>query len=33
MYDILTYEKGAAVVRMLEQFLARRNFAAVLSTT
>ena len=26
MYDILTYEKGASVVRMLEQFLGERNF-------
>ena len=26
MYDILTYEKGAAVVRMLEQFLGSAQF-------
>lgn len=26
MYDILTYEKGASVVRMLEQFLGESNF-------
>ena len=26
MYDILTYEKGAAVVRMLEQFLGVDQF-------
>ena len=28
MYDVLTYEKGAAVVRMLEQFLGPDRFAA-----
>jgi len=28
MYDILTYEKGAAVVRMLEQFLGAEEFRA-----
>ena len=28
MYDVLTYEKGAAVVRMLEQYLGRDRFAA-----
>src|SRR5260370_17618133 len=26
MFDILTYEKGAAVLRMLEQFLGAENF-------
>ena len=28
MYDVLTYEKGAAVVRMLEQYLGPDRFAA-----
>ena len=28
MYDVLTYEKGAAVVRMLEQYLGAAGFAA-----
>ncbi len=28
MYDVLTYEKGAAVVRMLEQYLGGDRFAA-----
>ena len=28
MYDVLTYEKGAAVVRMLEQYLGPERFAA-----
>ncbi|WP_419944250.1 M1 family metallopeptidase [Candidatus Poriferisodalis sp.] len=28
MYDVLTYEKGAAVVRMLEQYLGADRFAA-----
>lgn len=28
MYDILTYEKGAAVVRMLEQYLGEEEFRA-----
>ena len=28
MYDVLTYEKGAAVVRMLEQYLGEDRFAA-----
>ncbi len=28
MYDILTYEKGAAVVRMLEQYLGEEHFQA-----
>ena len=28
MYDVLTYEKGAAVVRMLEQFLGPDRFAS-----
>ncbi|WP_428121603.1 M1 family metallopeptidase [Candidatus Poriferisodalis sp.] len=28
MYDVLTYEKGAAVVRMLEQYLGAARFAA-----
>ncbi|MEZ5263062.1 MAG: M1 family metallopeptidase [Acidimicrobiales bacterium] len=28
MYDILTYEKGAAVVRMLEQYLGEEQFRA-----
>ena len=27
MFDILTYEKGAAVLRMLEQYLERRGFS------
>ena len=28
MYDVLTYEKGAAVVRMMEQYLTPERFAA-----
>jgi puromycin-sensitive aminopeptidase len=28
MYDVLTYEKGAAIVRMLEQYLGEENFRA-----
>ncbi len=28
MYDILTYEKGAAIVRMLEQYLGEESFRA-----
>ena len=28
MFDVLTYEKGAAVVRMLEQYLGEENFRA-----
>jgi len=28
MYDVLTYEKGAAVVRMMEQYLTPEQFAA-----